>query len=253
MTKKGNALDLDDVRTDPGELGVAKVDLSLSITIDKNDAHLKDFYDCYLEYPDNRSYNDFKFEMIRLMNEGQITNDTLVDKMFAYTLNKSKDAPFFAAVFFTVLARKAYEAHDELKGWPLIVNACYYAGLSDSIVESEFYKMNIEESQKIAIKASNSRDRSYVSVKRKAAQLLCNNVPEGGWKSKESAISYIEKPLREFIDDNKINLAQLNNKGTEPLKDWLMKWVMIDSAMYYALHDNMTISKNKTTAKENPE
>ncbi|HDT4634420.1 TPA: hypothetical protein ACPYWN_003179 [Klebsiella oxytoca] len=82
------------------------------------------------------------------------------------------------------------------------------------------------EQERITIAQLGGRSRSekYMPLKIKIVELLKENVPEGGWKSKTSAIDAIESGINKFIED-KLREFDSVSKGKK--------------LMYYASWDKM--------------
>lgn len=201
------------------ELQAPQGKYSLAYTIDLNYVRLENSFACF---ESNGTFGDFEKEIMRKINDGEITDDTMSDSWIDVIKDKpdSHLLPFFHSCIYSILAQRAHERGESDKGWSFVAQSSYLAGVASNVsidkASLTVKKKQVEDARKGGL----ARSAKINLAKVESIRLLKDERPNGGWVDVASAIDGIKSYLAEFIRAKSINITKENLPAN--LKKWLL-------------------------------
>lgn len=136
---------------------------------------------------------------------------------------------FKCACMYVALAHAAEERAEHTKAWAFNNHASKLVG--EVTKRAEVILDAVERTEISARNTKNGKGllANYLPAKEKAARLLKEMMPPGGWTTKDSAIAKLEGPLSELIDNLKGTRLTKNNIP-DLLKNWMIRDPLVSNA-----------------------
>jgi len=134
------------------------------------------------------------------------------------------------ACLYLELAAAADEDKDRDRAWAFNNEASLMIGNITEKSEAILSKIEADSNAKQNSANGKGRIKNFLPVKEKAARLLYEMKPEGGWLTVVSAASALEEPLGNFIDTNRIGGIKSSNIRVLLEKKWIPKDALVNNA-----------------------
>ncbi|WP_147310781.1 hypothetical protein [Pseudomonas citronellolis] len=134
------------------------------------------------------------------------------------------------ACLYMALARENEKNGEPYKAWALINHTSLMIGEISERAKKIIQATQIEAKSDQNSKNAQGRSKLILPAEELAARLLVEMMPEGGWPSKTSAASTLERPLSEFIIKNKISGVTSSNIKDCLKRRWLKKEGVVQEA-----------------------
>jgi hypothetical protein len=157
---------------------------------------------------------------------------------------------FRHACLYMELARAAEKQNEHIKAWSFNNYASLKVGAISEKLENILKNAQAERLSTQNSKNAKEKDKNFIATQMETARLLKEMKPEEGWPSASRAAITLEKPLSEFIINNRVPGLTPSNIRTLVEKTWIPNNECVRSAWLSTKQSKSTNTTNQHDRSE---